>query len=97
MKTLTLLLLLPITALGAPDASEAGRVLFEKDCAGCHTSLGNGDPAALFTRPDRRVQSLAGLGKQVRACRDNLGLPLFDDEIDALVRYLDGSYYHFGR
>lgn len=94
---LLMLMLLPAATLAAGDPVETGRKLYEKDCAGCHASMTGGNEAALFTRPDRRVRDLTGLGRQVRACRDNLGLTLFDEDIEALVRYLDETYYHFGR
>ena len=35
------------------------------------------------------------LGKQVRFCEQAVGLTWFDDEIDAVTRYLNQGFYHF--
>ena len=55
-----------------------GKKLYQENCVACHARMVGGDGSSLFTRPDRRVSSLAGLGKQVSRCRDNLGLTWFD-------------------
>jgi mono/diheme cytochrome c family protein len=57
-------------------------------CSGCHGSN-------IYTRPNRRVKNLAQLGAQVRRCDANLGTGLFDDDIDAVIQYLNATYYHF--
>ncbi|TVQ87145.1 MAG: cytochrome c [Chromatiaceae bacterium] len=79
----TLALLLPGLA-GADDAS----ALYEQNCVSCHGS-------EVFTRPDRRVQSLGGLASQVRMCEQNLGLQWFDEDVQAVVGLLNREYYHF--
>ncbi len=58
------------------------------NCSNCH-----GDE--VYTRPDRRVQNLDALHAQVRRCDANLGTRLFDDDLNALVQYLNASHYHF--
>lgn len=57
-------------------------------CTGCHDST-------VYTRENRNVKSLAQLGKQVRLCKDNLGLTWFDDEVEDVIAYLNQNYYHF--
>ena len=74
------------TALAA-DADK-GKVLVEKHCTSCHDD-------AMYTRKERRVTTLKGLQKQVRRCELSLGLTWFDEDIAAVVNYLNGTYYHF--
>ncbi len=93
----TLLIVGSLIASGAVAGPlpEQGKSLHEQHCVACHTRLGGGDPGALYSRPDRRVDSRAALERQVRACRDNLGLRLFDEEVAALAHYLDRTWYRF--
>ena len=72
-----------------------GEQLFTDNCVACHVSLIGGDGSALLTRPDRRVHNLRGLSKQVNFCKDNLGLPWFDDQVGDVVDYLNQRYYKF--
>lgn len=57
-------------------------------CTSCHSST-------VYTRPDRKVSSLAKLEGQVRACDVNLNLGWFDEEILGMTQYLNQQYYHF--
>jgi hypothetical protein len=57
-------------------------------CTGCHDST-------VYTRPNRRVDSLVRLESQVRMCDANLNTKLYDDEIQSVVSYLNGQYYKF--
>jgi hypothetical protein len=41
------------------------------------------------------VKSLQALEAQVRRCDSMLGTKLFDDDIEALVAYLNRHYYQF--
>lgn len=65
-----------------------GEILHSESCTGCHDS-------GVYTRENRRVQDLAGLGTQVRFCKDNLGVAWFDDEVGDVIGYLNKNYYHF--
>jgi len=88
-----------ILALLAAPAAHAdvrrGAELHQRHCITCHNKLAGGDGTHLYTRSDRRVTSLPGLRKQVRLCKDNLGLVWFDDEVDDVVAYLNAAYYRF--
>lgn len=59
-------------------------------CTQCHDS-------SVYTRQDRRVTSLERLHSQVRMCDANLGTGLFDEDIEAVVGYLNENYYKFAR
>jgi len=65
-----------------------GSLLHAEKCTSCHDT-------AAYTRENRIVQSLPGLGTQVRFCKDNLGVAWFDDEVDDVVGFLNKNYYHF--
>jgi hypothetical protein len=66
------------------------RSFVQKKCAGCHDS-------SIYTRKDRRVDSLSRLNSQVRMCDAQLGSNLFDEDITAIVNYLNEEYYHFDK
>lgn len=89
MKIPILILLVAGLFLSARAADvDNGEDLHFSECTGCHDSKA-------YTRADRKVQNLAGLGTQVRFCKDNLGVTWFDDEVDDVIAFLNKSYYHF--
>lgn len=57
-------------------------------CSRCHDEQ-------IYTRDDRRSQNLQQLEAQVRRCDANFGTQLFDEDITALVQYLNQHYYKF--
>ena len=59
-------------------------------CVACHDST-------VYTRPDRRVKSLDRLESQVRMCDANLNTRLFEDDLLAVVDYLNERYYEFDK
>jgi len=85
--------ILIIFATGFSTSSHAadidnGNQLHTDSCTACHDS-------DLYTRENRRVQTLPRLGSQVRFCKDNLGITWFDDEVDDVIEFLNKNYYHF--
>ncbi len=68
---------------------DAKSFIYEK-CSGCHDS-------GVYTRKQRRVDSIAQLDSQVRMCDAQLGIKLFDEDISAIVSYLNDNYYHFDK
>lgn len=76
-----------VVAAQAADIENGDDLHFEH-CTGCHDS-------EVYTRDDRKVRDLAQLGKQVRFCKNTLGVTWFDDEVDDVIAYLNASYYHF--
>lgn len=88
LTALSLLATLAATSAGAETFDAATFV--EARCTACHDS-------SVYTRADRRVDSLARLESQVRMCDANLGTGLFDDDIKAVVTHLNARYYKFSR
>jgi mono/diheme cytochrome c family protein len=89
------LLLISLT-LGAGSAQAAllpgdaarGKTLHDKQCVACHDS-------SVYTRANRRVNSVEGLIGQVNMCIRQTGAKLDRDQVNDLVKYLDESFYKF--
>ncbi|MEK6770988.1 MAG: cytochrome c [Pseudomonadota bacterium] len=85
LLALTMIFLLPgAVATAAVDADK----LHTERCTSCH---GN----SVYTRPDRRIQSMDELSAQVNACGHGSGKPLVAEERNSLIRYLNERYYKF--
>jgi len=70
------------------DVLAHGEQAHSEHCVKCHTD-------SVYTREDRRVKSIDALAKQVRRCRDNIGITWFDEDTDAVVQFLNQKYYKF--
>ena len=92
MRNLHTFLLAGLACLGATAAQaadiKAGQALHENHCLACHDS-------SVYSRGDRKVNSLDGLRKQVQRCELSLGLAWHDDEVENVVQYLNSAYYKF--
>ena len=98
MKHITILLGLLSLVGSAPLLAadvKRGEALHNANCVSCHARMTGGNGETLYTRSDRRVNSLAGLEAQVRRCESNLELKWFDEDIEDVVTYLNENYYHF--
>lgn len=82
------LLLGPGIAMGAEQAPD-GKALLDARCQACHGT-------EVYTRANRKVNSLAALRAQVRRCTQATGVQWFDDETDAVIEYLNKNFYKFG-
>jgi mono/diheme cytochrome c family protein len=92
---LTLCSLLLATAQADEASLAHGKELHQKNCTSCHANMTGGDGSALYTRSNRRVNSLEALNAQVRRCESNLELKWFDEDINSVVEYLNTNYYKF--
>lgn len=75
------------TSLPPGDAAN-GKKLLARYCVECHDS-------SVYTRKDRRVNSLPRLIGQVQACSRLPKQPLSRAEVDDLIVYLNQAYYRF--
>lgn len=80
--------------LNAADISN-GKSLHDDNCINCHASLLGGDGTSIYTRENRKMESYAALDKQVRRCRDSLGMSWPEEQIMDVITYLNESFYHF--
>jgi hypothetical protein len=90
--THTALLIGLLSATLAWAEVENGKELHEESCVECHMMS---DHTALYTRRDRKVNSLHRLGGQVSACTQTLDIGWFPDEERDVVEYLNSRYYRF--
>jgi mono/diheme cytochrome c family protein len=74
---------------------ENGKKLHEAHCTACHIGMTGGDGSLLYTRKNRRVNSLDALNNQVRRCESNLELKWFEEDIEDVVHYLNTRFYAF--
>jgi len=65
-----------------------GKALQQKNCMSCHDD-------GIYSREDRRVTSSDALRAQVQRCETNLNLQWFPEDVDAVIEYLNTSYYKF--
>jgi mono/diheme cytochrome c family protein len=70
-----------------------GKELHDANCISCHSSLMSGDANLIYTRNDRRVNSISSLRKQVTRCKTSVGVAWPDDQIDDVVNYLNINFY----
>lgn len=74
--------------LAAQDGPARGKQLHQKHCTACHGT-------EVYTREDRRIQSLQMLQQQVARCNKATGANLSEADRTALVQYLNRSFYGF--
>jgi cytochrome c553 len=67
---------------------EYGKMLYQKNCVSCHSS-------EVFTRENHMVNNFAELKERIRQCELSNDLTWFDEDIDAVVNYLNTTYYKF--
>jgi len=87
-----LLLWAGLTTLPALADQENGEALHEEHCVSCHMM---DDHSALYTRQERKVDSLHALGGQVSGCTQALNIAWFPEDEKDVVEYLNATYYHF--
>jgi hypothetical protein len=70
------------------DPLAHGEQAHQNHCYKCHSD-------DIYTRENRIVKSIDALSKQVVRCKDNIGIPWFDEDADAVVQFLNKKYYRF--
>ena len=68
------------------------KALHEKHCTSCHLSM-HGDSDSFYNRIDRKITTYEKLSAQVNRCKNNIGLQWFDEETQAVIDYLNDTYY----
>lgn len=97
-KTLFLLMLIATGAQADPFAqgnANNGKKLFAQyQCSSCHEARVGGDGSAIFTRPDRTVNSADDMLMQMTRCSGAIGKQLTAQEKQDLAAWLNQRYYH---
>jgi hypothetical protein len=73
----------------AADEAPDGQALHDARCLSCHGT-------EVYTRENRKINSLSALSGQVSRCTQATGVKWFDDEHEAVVDYLNRRFYKFG-
>ena len=92
-------LLLSLYSFLAPALATAdiknGKELHDANCISCHAAKMGGDGTGIYTRENRRIENYPALIKQVHRCRDSLGIPWPEDQVNDVVEYLNKNFYKF--
>ena len=80
--------LLPAGAWSGGQDAPSGAALHAAHCTGCHG-------VDIYTRPQRLVNSYAELRQRVQQCELTAELGWFEEEVEAVVSYLNDTYYRF--
>jgi len=67
---------------------EQGNQLHQQNCTQCHTS-------EVYTRTQRLVNNLQELKLRVQQCEIAAELAWFEEEVDAVINYLNTNFYRF--
>ena len=80
-----------------PDGdAQAGKKLFDDNkCNRCHIGKVGGDGSAIFTRPDRIVNSPEQMIARFHVCSGAAGITLTPQNEQDLGAYLNKTYYKF--
>ena len=65
-----------------------GKELNTDNCTKCHDT-------SVYTKKDRKVQTLEVLTKRVKACNSKTGAGLDEEELETLTLFLNTTYYKF--
>lgn len=72
-----------------------GKELHDANCTSCHVGMQGGDGTSIYTREDKRIESHPALIKQVKRCRDSLGIPWPEEHVNDVVEYLNTTFYKY--
>ena len=97
MKKVIFYTALVLFALSKPAIADVarGKDLHDSNCISCHASLYGNDGTAIYTRPDRKIDSLSALTNQIKRCKNSMGVLWPDDQIADLIEYLNTTFYKF--
>ena len=96
-RTISSLLLLCCSSILFAADIRHGKELHDSNCISCHASLLGGDGTGIYTRENRKMESYPALDKQVRRCRDSLGMSWPEDQIIDVITYLNETFYKFDK
>jgi len=74
-----------------------GKELHDSNCTSCHISIQGGDGSGIYTRENNRIETYPALIKQVKRCRDSLGVQWPENDVNDVVEYLNRTFYKFDK
>jgi mono/diheme cytochrome c family protein len=84
-----------LSSVSAQADINHGKELHDSNCTSCHISIQGGDGTGIYTRENNRIETYPALIKQVKRCRDSLGMQWPEDHISDVVEYLNTTFYKF--
>ena len=72
-----------------------GKELHDANCTSCHIELQGGNGSGIYTRENKRIETRSALIKQVKRCRDSLGIPWPEEHVNDVVEYLNTTFYKY--
>ncbi|WP_417549662.1 hypothetical protein [Methylophaga sp.] len=91
MRYLVAMVFLSVSA----TALAQGKQLHDANCMQCHASLTDGQPNSIYSRADRGVKTLDGLGKRVANCAIAADVNWTATQQKQVVDYLNSQFYKF--
>ncbi len=91
----SLFIIASLLVLGAQSATAdttEGKALHDEKCMNCHMMK---DHTVMYTREDRKVDSIKRLGGMVSACVQNLNVDWFPEDEKKVVDYINATWYKF--
>jgi hypothetical protein len=88
LGVLTFLLIGMIPIFLYAQNESAGEELHDIHCISCHTS-------EIYVRKNRIVNNMSELEGRIRQCELVNELAWFEEDIDAVITYLNTNFYHF--
>lgn len=82
------ILCLSFACLVVQADSGEGKILHDQSCTACHDT-------SVYSRPDKRIKTLAELQGQVSRCTKPAGAEWSQQEVSNVVNYLNTDFYHF--
>lgn len=76
------------TTAGIDEKYEAGKEAHRNHCYKCHDD-------DIYTREDSFIKSIDALSKQVVRCKDNIGIPWFDEDTETVIHFMNKKFYKF--
>lgn len=98
MKTLLLTFFISFLAWSTSSLAldiERGLDLHDSNCISCHAAIYGAKGNKIYTREDRKIETLAGLEAQLKRCKNSLGTNWPEDQILDVQYYLNSNFYHF--
>ncbi len=74
---------------------ERGQELHDSNCTSCHAAIYSDKGNEIYTRENRKINSLSELDAQLKRCKNSLGTNWPEDQILDLQHYLNSTFYHF--
>ena len=74
---------------------ERGQELHDSHCISCHAAIYGNKGNEIYTRENRKINTLNELQAQLKRCKNSLGTNWPEDQMLDVQHYLNSNFYHF--